>query len=282
MIRTDKVSLGDRMKRHEKVPCGILSRRTPVIIRVDGKAFHTLTKGLEKPYDPVMVHSMTYAAIALMNELQGAQIAYVQSDEISILLTDYINFSTEAWFDYEVQKMVSVSAAIATAQFNKTWRKMLIQRSEMLNSNGQMAVFDPNEFSKWAKKSEQLAFFDSRCFNVPREEVNNLFLWRQQDAIRNSIQGLAQVNFSHKELHGLSCNHLQEKLWKEKQINWNDLNIWKKRGWCVTKKIVTKEGQDGTEPSYRTVIEPDWEIPDFSKDRSYIDRYIYPLEEEGK
>ena len=279
---TYKMSLGDRMKRHERVPYGILTRRTPVIIRVDGKAFHTLTKGLNKPHDQAMVLSMTEAAIALMRELQGAQIAYIQSDEISILLTDYTNFSTEAWFDYEVQKMVSISAAIATAYFNEMWKKLLLNREEMLKLNGQMAVFDTSELHKWSKKAEQVALFDSRCFNVPREEVVNYFLWRQQDAIRNSIQGLAQANFSHKELHGLSCDQLQEKLWQEKQINWNDLEVWKKRGWCVTKKTVLNEGQDGTEPSYRTMIEPDWDIPDFGKDRSYIDQYVYPQEEEGK
>ena len=263
---TENMSLGTRMKRYERVSFGLLTRRMPVIIRVDGKAFHTFTRGLVKPHDQAMINSMTNAAIALVNGIQGAQLAYVQSDEISVLLTDYVNFSTEAWFDYEVQKMVSVSASIATASFNHIWKKTMSDRAddECLKINAK----------EWREKEERTALFDSRCFNVPREEVVNAFIWRQQDAIRNSIQGLAQSLFSHKELHGLSCNQLQEKMWQEKQVNWNDLDDYKKRGWCVLKNLDAE--------SERTTTGPDWETPEFSQARDYIDQFVYPADEEGK
>lgn len=248
---TDKSSLGDRMKRYEMVPRIHLTPRMPMIIRLDGKAFHTYTRGFDKPWDLNMRNAMTATAKALMDEVQGAKIAYIQSDEISILVNDYEKFNTSSWFDKEVQKIVSVSASIATAHFNKYMRVVF---------SGQRT---------WNK----IATFDSRCFILGREEVCNYFTWRQQDAVRNSISGLAQSKFSHKQLHKKNQSQMQEMLFQEHEINWNNYDTWKKRGWCVTRKTIEKEG------TIRTIIEPDWEIPTFTQDRDYINNHLIQIEE---
>jgi tRNA(His) guanylyltransferase len=179
--------IGTRMKENYEDRYRIkLTRRMPVILRLDGKAFHTLTRGMERPFDDNFQKAMQYVAIGLCQECQGAKCAYVQSDEISILLTDFDALQTEAWFDYNLQKMVSVAAG---------WASVL--------------------FSRWTKKR---AVFDCRAFNVPKEEVCNYFIWRQQDWIRNSIQMLAHAHYSHKELHKKNTKDMHEMLYA-KDVN---------------------------------------------------------------
>lgn len=204
---TDKTQLGDRMKAYENIPRIHLTPRMPAICRIDGKAFHTFTKGFPKPWSTEIRDAMTAAAKALVDEIQGAELAYYQSDEISVLLNDYKRFTSQAWFDKNVQKMAAVSASIATAHFN--------------------SYFALSSVSK-------LAEFDSRCFVLPREEVNNYFWWRQMDAIRNSVSGLAQANFSHKELQGKSVAKMKEML-LEKGIDWDECEPWQKFGMYVNK-----------------------------------------------
>jgi tRNA(His) 5'-end guanylyltransferase len=196
-------SLGDRMKdNYETRSRTYLTRRTPVILRLDGKAFHTFTRGCNKPFDDHLHDAMTYAARALLNNIQGAKVAYTQSDEISILITDYENFETEAWYNYNIQKMCSVAAAIASVAF--TMRFAALRFGECPSLNDVVP-----------------AHFDCRAFNLPKEEVNNYFLWRQQDWWRNSVQMAAQSVFSHKELQGVNCNSLKEMLFSEKGIDWD-------------------------------------------------------------
>jgi tRNA(His) 5'-end guanylyltransferase len=167
-------SLGDRMKaNYEKRNRTFLTRRTPVILRIDGKAFHTFTKGCKKPFDIAINSAMIGAAKAVMNQSQGARLAYVQSDEISVLLCDYDRLETSAWFDYNVQKLCSVAASIATATFNREY---------------------------WP--SDKPAMFDCRAFNIPKEEVSNYFFWRWQDWVRNSILMVTQYHYSHKQMQG--------------------------------------------------------------------------------
>lgn len=199
-------SLGDRMKRqYEDRTRVMLPRRTYTVLRADGKAFHTLTRRCEKPYDRAFVAGMDVAALALCGQAQGSCFGYVQSDEISVLMTDFADIKTEAWFDGNLQKMVSVGAACVTAAFNATCP----------------------EFGR-------MAMFDCRAFTIPDPvEVENYFVWRQQDAVRNSIQGLAQAHFSHKQLHGLNVNELQELLFREKGINWSAGEVEQKRGRVV-------------------------------------------------
>lgn len=169
-------SLGDRMKGYEGIPKQTLMRRTPVVIRLDGRAFHTFANGVEKPFDAKLSQAMRDTAKALLGEVQNCKLAYTQSDEISLLLIDYENLETENWFANDLQKIVSVSASFATAYFNSVYK----------HAKGKLAVFD------------------SRAFNVPKEEVSNYFLWRQNDARRNGVSQIARAFFSHKQLHGKS------------------------------------------------------------------------------
>jgi tRNA(His) 5'-end guanylyltransferase len=191
-----KDSLGNRMKDNYENAYRIkLTRRTPVIIRLDGKAFHTLTKSCEKPFDENFNKSMVGTMRALCEEIQGVKCAYTQSDEISLLLTDFDTIDTQAWFDYNLQKLVSISAGMATIAFYKLYRLTGI--------------------------------FDARAFNIPKDEVKNYFIWRQIDWERNSIQMLAQAHYSHKELHKKNKADMHEML-HEKGINWADLEPkWK-------------------------------------------------------
>ncbi len=182
-----------------------LLRRTPVIIRIDGKAFHTYTRHLTKPFDTGLINDMRQTTLYLCENIQGAKLGYTQSDEISILVTDYDNLKTDAWFDYNIQKMCSISASLATGIFNQ------------LRNN-----------------QKSLAFFDARAFNVPREEVANYFLARQKDAVKNSISMLAQSLYPHKELDKKNQSDMQEMCF-QKGHNWNDLDYSKKRGSTIIK-----------------------------------------------
>lgn len=252
MSKPERDSLGDRMKNYENAFRYHLTGRMPLIIRVDGKAFHTLTRSLDKPFDLDFSDIMLRTAYVLCEELQGVKLAYWQSDEISLLLTDYDRLTSQAWFDKNLQKMVSVSASIATEAFNSA-----------LDS-----VRDSYELKclPAASKFKGHGLFDSRAFVLPKEETCNYFLWRQQDATRNSINSVGQANFSHKKLHSLNTDQVQDLLFKEKGINWNALPTWQKRGACV---IMKEDGQWGV----------DWEIPVFSQDRSYINSRVYIGEE---
>ena len=193
-------SMGDRFKRYENVSDGFLVRRTPVIARIDGKAFHTLTRGCQRPFDGNFARAM--AAARLCEEVQGCKLAYWQSDEISLLLCDYDTIQTEAWFDYRLQKLCSIGASIAAVAFTQAFGKE--------------------------------AHFDARFFNVPENDVVNYFVWRQKDAERNSLQMLAQAHFSPKELHGKKREDLHELL-HSKGVNWNDCDTIQKRGACLVR-----------------------------------------------
>lgn len=238
------MTLGDRMKDYESVPRSRLPRRIPVLARLDGKAFHTFTRGCERPYDAHLHGCMWATATALCEQVQGCRIAYVQSDEITLLLTDYDTLTTEAWFNYEVQKMCSVAASIATAAFSRAW-----------NRGGPSALFD------------------ARFWSVPTHEVTNAFIWRQQDATRNSIQMLGQAHFSHKRLHGVDTKAMQDLLMLEKGINWNDCPTVQKRGACIV-----RESYEGPNGSTRTRWVVDREIPIFTQNRAYIEQHVAPRE----
>lgn len=249
------MSLGERMKRYEVVPKNFLMKRQPCIIRLDGKSFHSYTRGFDKPFDKDLMEVMQSTMRYLCKEIQGCVLGYTQSDEITLVLCDYQKLDTDGWFDYNVQKITSISASMATFKFNQLMAERLIYRIEQ----GEKDI-------KFLDKIEKGALFDSRCFTVPIEEVNNCLLWRQQDATRNSIQALAQSLYSHKELLGINTKALQDKMFTEKGINWNDLSTDKKRGSCAVKK-------DGT-----WVI--DLEIPIFSQDTNYVNSRITFKEEE--
>ena len=246
----DKTSLGDRMKAYEGVSKMHLLRRTPVIIRVDGKAFHTFTKMITEQNDPSSSYGpsekfhtcMMDTAFVLCSRIQNCVMAYTQSDDISLLLKDWTKIETDQWFGGNVQKIASVSASIATAYFNYAWD------------------------AQFPEVSADLALFDARVFNIPKEDVVNYFIWRQQDATRNSINFIGRKHFSHKQMHGKSTSEIQEMLFHEHDCNWNDYATWKRRGSCVIKKDTYNTGNFVPESFWIK----DETIPIFTQEREYI------------
>lgn len=213
-----KDNLGDRMKEYEKVSRNSLQRKMPVIMRLDGKAFHTFTRGLNKPFDSDLNLAMADTAKYLCEQIQGAVIGYTQSDEISILLQDYENEKTDCWFGYDVQKMTSVSASMATAFFNSRFQH---------------------------PTNRNFAIFDSRVFNIPFIEIENYFIFRNNDANRNSLNTFAQSVFSHKQLHGKSQVEVKHML-LEIGLDIDTLELRYRNGWVVCKcdeRIVNDAGE---------------------------------------
>ena len=292
--------LGTRMKEfYEGIPKTKLMRRTPVAIRIDGKAFHTFTRGFKRPFDEILIKSMQETTKYLCEHIQGCVLGYTQSDEITLILVDYKKLDSSAWFDYEVQKLCSISASMATMAFNKIFLDNvdLVYQEEFykrgLDQGGTLSEIEKldSEFYIYYSKANK-AMFDARCFNIPREEVTNLVYWRQLDATRNSIQMVGQANFSHKELQNKSCNMIQDMLHEKKGINWNDFPTHQKRGACVVRKpgkleierkIIEKEFgapevREIARQYYEWVI--DKEIPIFKGEgRAYIEDLIQPEEE---
>jgi tRNA(His) guanylyltransferase len=197
---TDTSALGDRMKAYEAAHRAVLPRRTYTLLRLDGKAFHSYLRGCERPFDEAFMADMDAVAEALCAEISGAVFAYTQSDEISLLVTDFASLQTQPWFGGVVAKVLSVSASLATAVLNE-------------------------------RRPGRRALFDARVFTLADPvEVANYFVWRQRDAVRNSVSMAAQARFSHKRLHGVSSGGMQELLWAEAGINWNDYPDACKRG----------------------------------------------------
>ena len=245
-------AISARMKENYEYPYRFkMTRRMPVIIRLDGKAFHTFTRGFDRPFDHVLMEAMQLTMLDLCRNIQGAAFGYTQSDEISVLLIDYKNLNSSAWFDNEVQKICSVSASMCTLFFN---RHFLYE-----NMTGPLN----KERSKAAAAG---AVFDSRCFNVPRDEVTNYFLGRQNDASRNSIQMAGQHYFSRRELHGKNGSEIQDMLMAQHGVNWDHFMTVEKRGaacyksesgWILDKEMPILKGTD----------------------RQYVDRFLDPEEE---
>lgn len=275
--------LGNRMKTfYEQIPKTKLMRRTPVIIRIDGKAFHTFTRGFKRPFDEILIKTMQETTKYLCENIQGCVLGYTQSDEITLVLVDYQRFESCAWFDYEIQKICSISASMATMAFNKFFRNNVenfIQDCatdyETQGLCGEGTV-EYDLCKKYEKALEKGAMFDARVFNIPKEEVTNCVYWRQLDASRNSIQMVGQANFSHKELHCKTCNDIQDMLMLQKNINWNDFPTHQKRGTCVIKSDEYDEPNelgDVAIGNSRWII--DKEIPIFKGEgREYIDRLV--------
>ena len=266
--------LGTRMKTfYEEVPKTRLVRRMPVAIRIDGKAFHTFTRGFQKPFDEILVKSMQDTMKYLCENIQGCVLGYTQSDEITLILVDYQNLNSCAWFDYEVQKVCSIASSMATMAFNKFFTKN-VNYFEMTHEHDDTI----NEYcTTLVNAAEKGAMFDARCFNIPKEEVCNLIYWRQLDATRNSIQMVGQANFSHKELQKKSCNMIQEMLFAEKGINWNDYPTYLKRGSCCIKTTIQNPNVDIKDGAYpKSIWMIDLDIPIFKGDgRDYIDKLVF-------
>ena len=278
--------LGTRMKEfYEQVPKTRLVRRMPVAIRIDGKAFHTFTRGFRKPFDHILIKTMQETTKYLCENIQGCVLGYTQSDEITLILVDYQKLTSSAWFDYEVQKLCSISASMATMAFNKYFAKNVDDyRFDKWDGISKYEKGTEEYIKTLLKAVEKGAMFDARCFNIPKEEVTNLIYWRQLDATRNSIQMVGQANFSHKELQNKSCNDIQDMLHEQKGINWNDYPTVYKRGTACIKnrKIieyldefkVTAKLMDSTKTENSWII--DTEMPILKgEDRAYVDDLVY-------
>ena len=262
----DTSDLANRMKEYEKRNQYYLQKRTPVAIRVDGRSFHTFTKGFKRPFDDILMKSMQETAKYMCENMGNAKFAYIQSDEITIILVDYDTLETDCWFNYRTDKLCSISASMATMAFNKFFEA---------NVKNYIRNIMPNILTPLAetymKAAEKGAMFDARCFNIPKEEVTNLIYWRQLDATRNSIQMVGQANFSHKELQNKSCNMIQDMLHEQKGINWNDYPTVCKRGSaCIYTKYANMNG------NYNSGWIIDKEMPILKgEDRAYVDDLVY-------
>lgn len=209
---SNKDTLGDRVKSYESVSNYKLTPKSPLFIRIDGKAFHTFTRGLKKPYSQILIDTMAHAACETSKNMMGLKLAYVQSDEATFMLTDYDTYETQGWFGYELNKVVSISASLFTAYFNDYWQT----QQEEINTG------------------PKLALFDSRAFTVPVEDAPNVFIWRQRDWERNSLQMLARSHFSHKELHAKNTQDMRKML-QEKDAIWDYLPLQLKYGTWINK-----------------------------------------------
>ena len=285
----DRDSLGTRMKTYyEEVPKFRLYKRTPVAIRIDGKAFHTFTRGFKKPFDEVLIKSMQQTMQYLCENIQGCVLGYTQSDEITLILQDYKTLTTSAWFDYEIQKICSISASMATMIFNQKFHENVREWCDE-NELSVIPYFNEDKpvelkqlYETYWNAVHKGAMFDARCFNIPKEEVTNLIFWRQLDAARNSVQMVGQAYFSHKELQEKSCSDIQDMLMEKYNINWNDFPTTQKRGSCCIKHDWTttcaKTNENGEVEKW-VAERPHWvidnEIPQFKGEgREYIEKLI--------
>lgn len=221
----DSTAIGDRMKRHEATYRQLLPRRTYSVLRVDGRSFHSYLRGCARPFDEAFMADMDAVAEALCTEIAGAVLAYTQSDEISVLYTDFGSTGTEPWFGGVQAKQLTIASSLATAVLNE-------------------------------RRPGKRALFDARVFTLSDPvEVANYFIWRQRDAVRNSISMAAQARFSHRQLHQVNSGQMQDMLWREHGINWNDYPAGCKRG-RTTVRVVgdrTVEYTDKRTQEQRTI-----------------------------
>ena len=253
---------GERMKSYEEKYDLRLEKKEPVIIRIDGRAFHTWTKGLKKPFDEIFIASMQDTMRELCSNVEGCVFGYTQSDEITLVLVDYATEEQSSWFDYRVQKICSVVSSMTTKYFseafsffaNDFYQRRLTEICQGIENSEDKAILcvsddfdgDLNDLEEIQEELEDLGLepeiatvdsydmmliekmddmpcFDARCYNVPIDEVCNVVYWRQVDAIRNSIQAVGQANFSAKELFKKSTSNIKEMLKQmESPIDWDN------------------------------------------------------------
>lgn len=277
----NKDSLGDRMKENYENRFKFkLLRRTPVIVRIDGKAFHSFTRGFNKPFDKVLSNAMDKTMQQLCENIQGCVFGYTQSDEITLILNDYKTFETSAWFDYEVQKICSIAASMATAYFNRNFFNEVDRFYEFINDENfnekklKEYYFVDNYdvalklYDKYSKSIEKMAMFDARCFNIPESETVNCIIWRQQDCSRNSIEMVGRTYFSDKELFKKNCSNIQDMLMEKYNVNWNDFPTRYKRG-CACYKMNRSENE-----AERGKWVVDYDMPIITQDREYVEKWV--------
>ena len=284
----DTSDLAKRMKDYEMRDRYFLQKRIPVAIRVDMRAGHTFTRGFKRPFDDIFMKSMQETAKYMCENMGNVKFAYVQSDEITIILVDYDTLETDCWFNYRTDKLCSISASMATMAFNKFFEKNINDWISKNTPSFHEAWHNPEDeklYHAYLNASKKGAMFDSRCFNIPKEEVTNLIYWRQLDAMRNSIQMVGQAYFSPTKLKDKTCNDIQDMLITQCGINWNTFTIPCKRGAACIKvedKETIKEPNIylGEQIGERIIVRRKWkidyEVPIFKgTDRDCIDKLIF-------
>lgn len=257
-------TLSDRMKEYEKVTEARLIKKQPVIIRLDGKTFHTFTQGIDKPFDEDLADAFEFTCVKLKEKVQGAKLIYTQSDEISILLTDWEKTTTDCWFDYRIQKVVSIASSLATCFFNQYIDEIVAKYYKKYNQKDisyEEEQLYLKKYQLWRSKKYK-ANFDARIFNLPISEIANYFIYRQKDAIRNSIQSLGQAHFSHKELNKKNTSEVIQMVKDKVSIDFNELSSRQQKGICLYRDFDTE----------KWIIDKD--IPDFLANREYIEKYV--------
>ena len=217
----EKDSLGDLMKAYEMSMAGVkVMKGIPLIARLDGRSFHSFTKGLPRPYDQRLSTCMIETTKFLVEETH-ASVGYTQSDEISLAWFIPADSVADYMFDGRVQKLTSILAGLASAKF----LRLVIENIP--------------------EKADKIPVFDCRVWQVPTLELAaQAFLWRELDATKNSISMAAHAYFSHNSLQGLNGSDKQERLWAEKGINWNDYPTFFKRGTYVQRRTFERELTD--------------------------------------
>lgn len=278
-------SLAVRMKQYENLTRFDLDKNLPLIIRIDGNAFHTFTRGFRKPFDKLLKQAMEQTAAYLVERIPGAQMAYHQSDEISILVipNKLSNNEYTTWFGNNLNKIVSITASMATLKFNKVFNELVEAINEDFPVDLEIKQEELDIRAKYEESRNNGALFDSRAFVIPKDEVNNYFIWRQQDAIKNSISMVAQSMFSHKSLQGLNGKQMIERMRVEKDIIYEETySVSERRGSVIhrlepkefVKEIKGSNGQVKLIKYTRAKWGTDLNIPVFREDREYIEKFL--------
>ena len=263
MIQSNKDALGERMRRNYEFPYRFfLTKRTPVIIRIDMNNSHSFTYSMKKPFDPIFIESMHNTGIALCEQLTNIEFAYVQADEINLLLLDSKKNSLGQWLDGNLQKMVSTAASIATIEFNRAYTHAILSHNEL-----------DNEITEQYSSKINKMIFDACAFNIPESEIVNYFIHRQTECSKNSVSIIGKYYFSVDKLQNLNTLNIQEKL-KSIGINWNELPTFFKRGICTKREsyVVKDEYKNEDIQRFRWVV--DYEIPVFAREKEYINQYL--------
>jgi tRNA(His) 5'-end guanylyltransferase len=193
----------------------------------------------------------------LCKNIQGCVFGYTQSDEITLLLIDYKQLNREAWFDYQVQKICSIAASMATLAFN-TFFANEVDKFYYNHCSREDPLFEKH-YQTYRDAQYKGAMFDARVFSIPKEEATNLIYWRQLDATRNSIQMVGQANYSHNVLQGMCCNNIKTMLEVDKGIVWGNYPTRWKRG-----------------VAWKRSIGVDYDMPILKgEDRKYVDEVIF-------
>lgn len=273
--------LGDRMKMYETVPRTRLMRRMPVAVRIDMRAGHTFTKNFNRPFDLTFTLAMDGTMRDLCKNVQGCVFGYTQSDEITLILKDYSEFTSQSFFDYEVQKMCSILGSMATLYFNKHWNELISESSYYFSTQGvtEVVKFWPH----YKESAERGAMFDARVWNIPREEVANLIYWRQLDAMRNSVNMCGQAFFSHKELQGKSVEDVKKMLEERKGWSWAALDTRERWGCCCVRNYYSfPDGNLKFEGSLGEWV-IDYDMPLIKGyNREYVEQFLYANNEKTR